>query len=86
MNPRLIATQGLGGGAREVAVLGILPARMPAGPRLPPPSTDPIGGSGGSFARYMVDDDTYEIPLHLANSEDEEAVVLTLLMELSLVL
>jgi hypothetical protein len=34
----------------------------------------------------MVDDDTYEIPLYLANSEDEEAVVLTLLMELSLVL
>jgi len=85
MNARLIATQGIGGGARMVAVLGIAPARAPSGPALPPPSTDPIGG-GGAFARYRVDDDTYEVPLFLANAEDEEAVVLTLLMELSLVL
>jgi hypothetical protein len=85
MNPRLIATQGLGGRARLIAVLGLAPSSALARPSLPSPATDPIGGSG-SFARYMVDDDTYEIPLYLANSEDEEAVVLTLLMELSLVL
>lgn len=78
ISPRLIATHGLGGGPRMVALMGIMP--MPQARAAFPP----VAYGRPDIARYRVDEDTFDIPVSIGPEDDEEAVVLTLLMEIAI--
>jgi len=90
MNPRLIGLQGLGGGARAIALQGLIsvgttpPVTPPVAP-IPKPGGGQRGYSPGIpiYKNYRTAPDRHEIPIVLMDGDDEEAVILTILMEIA---
>ena len=81
LNPRKIATLGIGFGALAISVIGLLPDA-----EQPPIINPPFGGGGSGGGRgYSIErrDNIIDVKFHNAIEEqDEEMVVVLILVEL----
>lgn len=92
ISARLVALQGFGGGTRAIALQGLVSTGT-APPVTPPAPPGYAGGGGGGvrgyapgipiYKNYRTAPGRHEIPIVLMEGDDEDAVILTILLEIA---